>query len=137
MTVIGYDDLASFIKANYKPGSRIVEVGVGGHPEVALLLKDDFNVICTDIFEGPVPGVEYVRDDIFKPDIRIYKNALLIYSIRPPIEMQEAMASVAKEVGADLIIRPFSTEKTDLRKHMKSFRCVNYGKSVFFLYKIT
>jgi uncharacterized UPF0146 family protein len=137
MTVIGYDDLADFIIASYPRGSRIVEVGIGGHPEVALSLKDTFNVICTDIFEGPVPGIDYVKDDIFCPDMDIYRGASLIYSIRPPVDMQEPMAAIAKAVGADLIVRPFSSERTDLRKYMRSFRCVNHGKSVFFLYTIS
>lgn len=137
MTVIGYDDLADYIKASYSGGRRIVEVGIGGHPEVALLLKDTFNVTCTDIFEGSIPGIYYIRDDIFRPDMKIYEGASLIYSIRPPVEMQEPMAAIAKAVGADLIVRPFSSEKADLRKHMRSFRCVNHGKSVFFLYRIS
>jgi uncharacterized protein len=134
MSIIGYEDIAGFIRANYPRGSLLVEVGVGGHPEVAELLQGDFTVICTDVSEHGPDGVKYVRDDIFRPNMHIYEGASLIYSIRPPVDMQDSMAAVAKKVGADLIIRPFSSERTDLKRYMKNFRCVNHGAAVFYLY---
>ncbi|MCD1294492.1 hypothetical protein CUJ83_05695 [Methanocella sp. CWC-04] len=135
MDITGYQDIADFIRSNYPSGSRIVEVGVGRHPEVALLLKNDFDVICTDIHEEGPHGLNYVRDDIFNPDMGIYEGASLVYSIRPPVDMQDSIAAIARKCGADLIIRPFSTEKTDLRKYFRNFRCVNYKSAVFFYYK--
>lgn len=135
MAIIGYDDIVDFIKSNYPKGSHIVEVGIGRHPEVAQLLKDDFDIVCTDVFEGNIPGITYIRDDIFNPDLRIYEGAVLIYSIRPPIDMQDSIAAIARRVGADLLIRPFSSERTNLEKYFKSFRCINYKSAVFYLYK--
>ncbi len=134
MSIIGYEDIAGFIKTNYPHGSRLVEVGVGGHPEVARLLQDDFEVICTDVAASGPEGVRYARDDIFKPDLTIYRNASLIYSIRPPIDMQDSMAAVAKKVGADMLVRPFSSERTDLKRFFRNFRVVNQGSAVFYLY---
>lgn len=109
-------------------------MGVGGHPEVALLLKNDFDIICTDVFEPGPSGLHYVKDDIFKPDLNIYKDSSLIYSIRPPVDMQDSIAAIARKVGADLLIRPFSSERTDLRRYFRNFRCVNYKSAVLFLY---
>jgi len=135
MSILGYEDIASFIKINYPGGSRIVEVGVGGHPEVAGILQGDFEVICTDITEHGPEGVRYVKDDIFNPLMDIYEGSALIYSIRPPIDMQDPIATIAKKVGADLLIRPFSSERSDLRKHFKNFKCINFKAAVFFFYK--
>lgn len=134
MSIIGYEDIAAFIRSRYKQGSRIVEVGIGGHPEVATLLKDDFDITCTDMLANGPPGLHYARDDIFKPDLKIYEGAVLIYAIRPPIDMQDSMAAIARKVGAELIIRPFSSERTDLRRYFRNFKVMNPGSATFFLY---
>ena len=134
MGIIGYDDLAGYISAHYPQGSRIVEVGIGRHPDVALLLKDRYDLLCTDVADDCPENLRYIRDDIFKPDVGLYQGAALIYSIRPPVDMQDSIASIGKMVGADLIIRPFSSEKTDLSRYYIRSQCVNYKKAVFFLY---
>jgi len=113
----------------------VVEVGVGTMPQVALLLKNSMNVVVTDIREQEFTNIRFYRDDIFHPDINIYKNASLIYSIRPPVELQEAMARVAIQVKADLIIRPFGNEIADLSRYFKSYMLLNYKKARFYLYQ--
>jgi len=127
-----YEDIAEYIISHYK--NKVVEVGVGNLPQVALLLKDKLDVIVTDVNEQKYAGVRFCIDDIFNPDMGIYRNASLIYSIRPPIDMQDAIAKIAKEVGSDLIIRPFGNEKADLRKYFKEYSLVNYMKTRFYLY---
>ncbi len=59
MGIIGYDDLAQFILSNYPAGARLVEVGVGRHPDVALLLKDKFDLVCTDVTDPGMPDLPY------------------------------------------------------------------------------
>ena len=135
MGIIGYDDLAEYILQHYPRRSRVIEVGIGRHPDVALLLKDSYDFTSTDVMSPGPEDLNYVRDDIFKPDMNLYESALLIYSIRPPVDMQDSIAAIASRIGADLIIRPFSSEKTDLSRYFEEFRCVNYKKAVFFLYK--
>lgn len=130
-----YEDIAEFILNNYR--NKVVEIGVGNLPHVALLLKDKMDVIVTDINEQKYAGVRFCRDDIFAPDMGIYRNASLLYSIRPPIDIQDAMAKTAKEAGADLIIRPFGNEKADLRKYYMDYKLVNYKKARFYLYRFT
>ncbi len=127
-----YEDIADYISQNYR--NKVVEVGVGSLPQVALALKDRMDVVVTDVHEQEYAGVRFFRDDIFNPDIGIYKNASLIYSIRPPIDLQDAMAEVAKEVGADLLIRPFANERADLGRFFNCFRLVNYRKARFYVY---
>ncbi|NJD78189.1 MAG: hypothetical protein FIB08_14045 [Candidatus Methanoperedens sp.] len=131
-------DLAEYIRMNYR--KKVVEVGVGSLPQVALLLKDTMEVIITDIkpqpvFNGKYTGIKYCMDDILNPDISIYNNASLIYSIRPPVDIQEAIAKIAKQVGADLIIRPFGNEKGELGSFYKNHDLMNYKKARFYLYK--
>lgn len=128
-----YEDIAEYILKNYS--SRVVEVGVGSLPHVALLLKDKLDVIVTDVNEQKYTGVRFCRDDIFAPDMEMYKNASLLYSIRPPIDLQDAIAKVAKEVGADLLIRPFGNEKADLGRYYRECELVNYKKTRFYLYR--
>ncbi|MDD5446374.1 MAG: hypothetical protein PHY36_00620 [Methanocellales archaeon] len=38
-------------------------------------------------------------------------------------------------MGADLIIRPFASEKTDLNKYFDESKLINYGSAVFYLYR--
>jgi len=126
------EDIAEYIINHYK--NKVVEVGVGNLPQVALLLKEELDVVTTDVNEQKYAGVRFCRDDIFTPDMGIYHNASLIYSIRPPIDMQDAIAKIAKEVGSDLILRPFGNEKADLRKYFNEYSLVNYKKTRFYLY---
>ena len=44
-----YKDIAEYIINNYK--NKVVEVGVGSLPQVALLLKDKLDVVVTDVNE--------------------------------------------------------------------------------------
>ena len=128
-----HEDIADYILKNYR--NKVVEVGVGSLPQVALALKDGLDVVVTDINEQEYAGVRFCRDDIFAPDIGIYRNATLIYSIRPPIDLQEAIAKIAKNVGADMLIRPFGNEKADLDRICRSCSLVNYRKARFYIYR--
>ncbi|MBU3968118.1 MAG: hypothetical protein KKG76_12240 [Euryarchaeota archaeon] len=128
-----YEDITDYILKNYR--NKVVEVGVGSMPHVALALKDRLDVVVTDINEQEYAGVRFCRDDIFDHDIGIYMNASLIYSIRPPIEMQEAIAKIAKKVGADMLIRPFGNEKADLDRICRSCTLVNHKKARFYIYR--
>lgn len=126
-----HKDIAEYIINNYT--DKVVEVGVGNLPEVALLLKHKLDVIVTDVNEQKYAGVRFCRDDVFKPDMGIYRNASLIYSIRPPIDIQDAIASIAREAGADLIIRPFGTEKAELGKYFEKYVLINYKRARFYV----
>jgi uncharacterized UPF0146 family protein len=133
--ILDHEDIAEYILKNYR--NKVVEVGVGSLPEVAILLRDKMDIIVTDINEQKYSGLKFCRDDIYSPDISIYSGASLIYSIRPPIDIQLAIAEIASFVGADLIIRPFSNEKAELRKYYKDQTLVNYKKARFYLYRFS
>ena len=123
-----WKDFSEYIIANYGDASLIVEVGVGGFLLVALTLQEHLNmdIIMTDI--KPYHD-EVVVDDITNPDLNIYEDATLIYSIRPPEELQKHIIMVSESVGADLIIKPLSTEFIN---HNKNFKLINYKKAIFY-----
>lgn len=122
-----WNDFSEYIIANYGKASRIVEVGVGGFTVVAFTLKEHLNldIVMTDI----KPYANITVDDITDPDLEIYRDADLIYSIRPPEELQQHIIRVAEYVGADLIIKPLSSE---FIVHDKTMKLVNYKKAIFY-----
>ncbi len=125
-------DLAEFIAKNYS--GRVVEVGVGYFPHIARMLVDlGLDVILTDREERYLEGMKVEKDDIFSPQMEIYQGADLIYSIRPPLEMQLALAGLAAWVGADVIVRPLQDEVADLPGFEK--RLVNSGTASFYLFR--
>ncbi len=128
-----YKDIADYILKNYR--NKVVEVGVGNRPEIADTLKGRLEVVVTDICKKEYAGFRFFMDDIFSPDIGIYRNATLIYSVRPPIDIQEAIAKTAKQVGADMLIRPFGSEKADLDSICRTCNLVNHGSARFYIYK--
>lgn len=132
MSTIEYKDIAQFICDNYS-GRKVVEVGVGRRHEIARMINGSVDLTVTDIEAvGHGSGVRFVRDDVFEPDMDVYVNAGLIYSIRPPIEMQGAIGAIAEQVGSDMMIRPLGTEDV-----LGNGRLVNFGTARFYLYNVS
>jgi uncharacterized UPF0146 family protein len=119
-----YIDFAEYLARHYS-NVPIVEVGIGSNFEVSKeLKKHGHDVRSIDIN----PSLEEViKDDILNPDLEIYKDCGLIYSIRPPPELVSYIAAVAKVVGADLIIRPLSTDDAPKKGELK-----NYKSAIFY-----
>src|SRR5947199_10788599 len=55
--------------------------------------------------------VRAVADDVMSPQMPIYKDATLVYSIHPPLEIVGPMVELAGRVGADLLVVPRSDEQ--------------------------
>lgn len=126
----GGEDLARFILARYS--GKVVEVGIGAAPEVALSLVPQREVVATDKVGRALGGMAIVGDDIFSPNLDLYRGASLIYSIRPPLEIQLAVGRLAKEVGAEVVIRPFSDEIARIPGFRRTL--VNFGEARFYLF---
>ncbi|MGB7545992.1 MAG: UPF0146 family protein [Methanothrix sp.] len=127
----GGEDLANYIAEHYS--GRVVEVGVGFYSQVALhLAARGLKVILTDREERMLGELVVEKDDIFSPRMELYREARLIYSIRPPLEMQLAMGVVAADVGADLLVRPLMDEVAQLPGFSR--RLVNWGEARFYLF---
>ena len=130
-TLRGAEDLAEYIARNYS--GLVVEVGAGHVLDVAAALKArGLQVLLTDREDRLSGGLQVVADDIFSPRLELYRGARLIYSIRPPLEMQLAMGVVAAEVEADVLIRPLMEEVARLPGFSR--RLVNWGRASFYLY---
>jgi uncharacterized UPF0146 family protein len=129
--VRGAEELAGFIRDSYS--GKVVEVGVGLRPEVARLCRP-LRPLATDKESRTLGGVRVERDDIFSPALEIYSGASLIYSIRPPIEVQQAMGDLARKVGCDMLIRPLGDEIADLPDFSRIL--INRGWARFYLYKL-
>ncbi|WP_414469609.1 UPF0146 family protein [Methanobacterium sp. ACI-7] len=122
-----WEDLAQYIIDNYKDADKIVEVGAGKFHKVALILQENLkaDIVLTDIKPS---SNKIVQDDICNPNLKIYKGSSLIYSVRPQPELQPYIIKVAEKVGADLIIKPFSTEFVSSNK----MKLINYKKTTFY-----
>ena len=128
----GAEDLAEFVSKNYR--GRVVEVGAGHVPGVALRLQSlGLEVVLTDREERILNNMQIEKDDIFAPRMELYQGASLIYSIRPPLELQIAMGEVAARVGADILIRPLQDEVAELPGFAR--RLVNAGEARFYLFR--
>lgn len=128
--------IARFIAQSYPQAKKIVEVGVGRVPEVAVELSKllpSCEVVVTDVSEPPPlpPNVKFARDDVTSPDPRVYKGAELIYSIRPPPELQPHLKRLAQRVKVDLLIKPLAGESVLL----KGAKLINFEGASFYLRK--
>jgi uncharacterized UPF0146 family protein len=127
----GAEDLAKYIGKNYT--GRVVEVGAGHVSEVAVqLLNLGLDVVVTDKEERYVGKIHIAKDDIFKPDIDLYLGASLVYSIRPPLELQLAMGDLASLLDIDILIRPLQDEIAELSGFDR--RLVNVGEARFYIF---
>lgn len=126
----GASELAEFILKNYS--GKVVEVGAGFAGDVALRLRS-LNVIATDVEGRSIGCLHAEKDDIFAPRMEIYEGASLLYSIRPPLEIQLAMGRLAQEIGADVLVRPLGDEVADLPGFTRSL--VNIGEARFYVFR--
>lgn len=88
-------DLAKYIIQQCSDKDKVVEVGVGKFFKVAdyIKLNSNLHIILTDV--KPMRS-DVVKDDITSPNIKIYENAKIIYSIRPPIELYPYLIKLQK-----------------------------------------
>ncbi|ADC70165.1 Protein of unknown function UPF0146 [Methanocaldococcus sp. FS406-22] len=127
--------IVEFIKnfAEENNCKKIAEVGIGFKFDIAKELSKYFDLIVVDINEKAVEkaklfGLNAYKDDLFNPNTKLYKNIDLIYSIRPPRDLQLFILDLSKEINANLIIRPLLNEMP-----IKELKLKNYKGEVFYI----
>jgi uncharacterized UPF0146 family protein len=89
--------------------------------------------VATDLEKRDLEGITVQADDIFSPRREIYEGASLLYSLRPPLEVQIAMGDLARRIGADVLFRPMGDEIAELPGFSR--RLVNAGEARFYLFR--
>ncbi len=94
-----WDDFAEYILSETENKNvKIAEIAVGKFDRIAdyLASKDNIDLIKTDI----APKDETViKDDITNPNMDLYKDRDIIYSIRPPSELQPPLTNEDLNTG--------------------------------------
>ena len=125
-----WQDFAEYILSQTEEGNvRIAEIGVGRFSRIADMLaeRDNITVIKTDISPA---DESVIKDDITNPDLYLYIGTDLIYSIRPPSELQPYIVDLALKVGSQLIIKPLTNE--DLNTGRVKMKLKNFKKASFY-----
>ena len=133
-----WDDLSQYIinlamEKSKRTGrnTKIVEIGVGRFQSISNRLQENENieVIMTDINPS---NENVVKDDIFNPSMSLYENTDILFSIRPPAEIQKAIMDLRDELNCTLIIKPLFNE--DLNIELKKMKLKNQGRASFYIY---
>ena len=134
-----WNDLEEFIlklaiENSEKTGkkTKIVEIGAGKFQTISKNLSENENIdiVMTDIDPA---NENIIKDDVFNPNMSIYNGADILFSIRPPSELQEAIMKIRDEVNATLIIKPLFNE--DLNMKTKKMKLKNYNRASFYIYE--
>ena len=134
-----WNDLEEFIlklaiENSEKTGkkTKIVEIGAGKFQTISKNLSENENIdiVMTDIDPA---NENIIKDDVFNPNMSIYNDADILFSIRPPAELQEAIMKIRDEVNATLIIKPLFNE--DLNMKTKKMKLKNYNRASFYIYE--
>ena len=134
-----WNDLEEFIlklaiENSEKTGkkTKIVEIGAGKFQTISKNLSENENIdiIMTDIDPA---NENIIKDDVFNPNMNIYKDTDILFSIRPPAELQEAIMKIRDDVDATLIIKPLFNE--DLNMKTKKMKLKNYNRASFYIYE--
>lgn len=112
-----------------KNPTRICEIGVGKFTQVYDYLnkQENIEIIKTDISPN---DSSVIKDDVTEPDFKIYKDLDIIYSIRPPSELQPYIIDLALKSNVKLIIKPLFNE--DINTKNVKLKLKNYKKASFY-----
>ena len=108
---------------------KIAEIGVGKFDKIAnnLSKKENITIIKTDISPK---DASVIKDDITNPNLELYRDAEIIYSIRPPSELQPYLINLALKIDSQLIIKPLTNE--DLNTGRVKMKLKNFKKASFY-----
>ena len=128
-----WDDFADYIMETAGDEMvKIAEVGIVKFDQIArkLSCRKNITLIKTDILPK---DSTVIRDDITNPNMELYEGTDIIYSIRPPSELQPHLLRLAGKIGAQLIIKPLTNE--DLNTGRVKMKLKNHNRASFYFLK--
>lgn len=128
-----WDDFAEYILNEVGDNTvKIAEIGVGKFDRIAETLsnKENITIIKTDIIPK---DSTVIKDDITNPNLELYDGVDIIYSIRPPSELQPHLVDLARKIDSQLIIKPLTNE--DLNTPKVNMKLKNYNRASFYILK--
>ena len=126
-----WEDLGEYmLTITDKRPLKIAEIGVGKCDQTYQYLKtqEEVDVIKVDI--NPADE-SVIKDDITKPNLDLYRDVDIIYSIRPPSELQPYLVKLKDLTNSKLIIRPLFNE--DLNTGARKMKLKNYKRASFYI----
>ena len=108
---------------------KMAEVGIGKFTMIADELSKSENITVVKVDINP-KDESIIKDDITNPNLDIYNGVSLIYSIRPPSELQPYLIDLAKKINSQLIIKPLTNE--DLNTGKANMKLKNFKKANFY-----
>ncbi|OED30750.1 hypothetical protein NL43_01930 [Methanosphaera sp. WGK6] len=129
-----WENFSEYIIQNYGHSNKIIEVGVGKILEPSTILKQKLPQTTIKLVDINPYNETIIQDDITKPTSKIYENADLIYSIRPPEELQPDIFKLSEKFNCDILIKPLFTEEINY-KYQNKIKLVNYKKMALYILK--
>jgi len=115
---------------------KIIEIGIGYYFNVAKSLNnhENLNLIVIDankdaIDKAKKEGLNAFVDDIFNPKLDVYNDADLIYSIRPPRDLQPFILNICKKYSIPLLIKPLYGETP-----INDLKLINYKGNALYVW---
>lgn len=127
-----WDDFGEYVsKFINGKNLNVAELAIGHFYDVSNIIEkyDNINLIKTDI--KPTQE-DIIKDDLKNPNYNLYRDIDLMYSIRPPYELQPYIFNLAKTIKCQLIIKPLSGE--NLSRKLALMKLKNYKKANFYIY---
>ena len=125
-----WQNFADYIlKETENQNVKIAEVGIGKFNKISEILQKQKNITLVKTDIKPADAT-VIKDDITNPNLDLYKDVDIIYSIRPPSELQPYLVKLANEIGCQLIIKPLTNE--DLNTGRVKMKLKNFKKASFY-----
>lgn len=100
--------VGAYVGTHYRDA---VEVGIGRNTTAAeTAAASGCHVRGIDIRAWANQGVPFARDDVFAPDLALYRGADVIYAVRPGVEMVPPLIALARTCGCDLLVYHLGNE---------------------------
>lgn len=129
-----WSNFTEYIIENYHNSQKIVEVGVGKVVEPSTILKEKLPDTLINLVDIHPSNDDIIKDDITDPTDSVYENADLIYSIRPPEELQKDIVNLGLKYNSDIIIKPLLTEEVNYDLQT-TLNLVNYKRTAFYIHR--